>query len=216
MRSVVFYNNKGGVGKMTLAVHCAVRSAVHLGLRTVAVGLDRQGDLLCWLSGGEAMIGDGSVHKHSPNLVAMYSPNQQPNFRFKVDLLVMDSSPSLALAGSVQTDLVVIPVDGRLAVDYLQNALPDLVQSRAKLLVVLNRADAGGKTTLTALRKATERVPNLTVWSKMIPQSPAIKRSSEYYRPVWDTPYGDGSEGDTLLRSLTDDILKLLGLRGRQ
>lgn len=52
MRTVAFYNNKGGVGKTTLAVHVALRAALHHGLRTVAMGLDRQGDLLRWLSGG--------------------------------------------------------------------------------------------------------------------------------------------------------------------
>ena len=48
------------------------------------------------------------------------------NLRLRADLVVMDSSPSLALAGSVRTDLVVVPVDGRLALEDLQNAMPDL------------------------------------------------------------------------------------------
>jgi cellulose biosynthesis protein BcsQ len=215
MKSVAFYNNKGGVGKTTFAVHCALRAALHHRLRTVAVGMDRQGDILRWLSGGEAMVGDGAVHRHSPNLAVVYSPNQQPNFKLNVDLLVLDASPSLALAGTVQADLVVIPVDGRLAVDDLQNALPDLTESRAKLLVVPNRADGGGKTTLAALRRATAKVPNIEVWSSIVPQSPALQRSADYYRPVWETPYGAGSDGDKMMRALCDDILKMLGLRGR-
>jgi cellulose biosynthesis protein BcsQ len=67
MKTVAFYNNKGGVGKTTFAVHFALHAAQNRGLRTVAVGLDRQGDMMRWLSGGEAEIGDGSVYRHSAN-----------------------------------------------------------------------------------------------------------------------------------------------------
>ena len=216
MKSVVFYNNKGGVGKTTFAVHCALRAAVHHRLRTVAIGLDRQGDILRWISGGEVWVGDGTVHQHSPNLTVIYSPNQQPNLRLNADLAVMDSSPSLALAGSVRADLVVVPIDGRLALDDLQNALPDLIESQAKLLVVINRADAGGARTLAALKRACAKVPKLTVWSHPVPDSPAIKRAAEYYRPVWDVPYGEASEGTKIMKALCDDILRTLGLGGHR
>lgn len=216
MNSVVFYNNKGGVGKTTFAVHCALRAALHHRLRTVAIGLDRQGDILRWLSGGEVWVGDGAVHQHSPNLTVIYSPNQQPNLRLNADLVVMDSSPSLALAGSVRADLVVVPIDGRLALDDLQNALPDLIASQAKLLVVMNRADAGGARTLAALERACTKVPKMTVWSALVPDSAAIKRSAEYYRPVWDVPYGENSEGAKALKALCDEILRMLGLGARR
>ena len=53
MKSVVFYNNKGGVGKTIYRSLCALRAAEYHGLRTVAIGLDRQ-DLLRWLSGGDS------------------------------------------------------------------------------------------------------------------------------------------------------------------
>jgi len=215
MRSVVFYNNKGGVGKTTFAVHCALRAAEYHGLRTVAIGLDRQGDVLRWISGGDVSVGDGSVYEHSANLTAIYSPNRQPNLRLHADLVVMDSSPSLALAGSVRTDLVVVPVDGRLALEDLQNAMPDLEESRAQLLVVINRAESGGTKTLSALKRACARVPRLTVWPTPVPDSPAIKRAAEYYRPVWEVPYGETSAGSRVMKALCDDILGMLGLGGR-
>lgn len=212
MKTVAFYNNKGGVGKTTLAVHVALRAALHHGLRTVAMGLDRQGDLLRWLSGGNLSIGDGSVLEHSSNLTAIYSPNQPPNVRLNAHLCVIDAPPSLSLAAKIQTDLWCVPVDGRLALEDLQNALPDLQASNAQILVVINRAEGGGVRTLNALKKACSRVPRVAVWETAIPDSPAIKRAAEYYLPVWEVPYGEASVGSKALKKLADGILQKLGL----
>jgi MinD superfamily P-loop ATPase len=216
MKSVVFYNNKGGVGKTTFAVHCALRAALHHRLRTVAIGLDRQGDILRWISGGEVWVGDGTVHQHSPNLTVIYSPNQQPNLRLNADLAVMDSSPSLALAGSVRADLVVVPIDGRLALDDLQNALPDLIESQAKLLVVMNRADAGGARTLAALKRACAKVPKMTVWSHPVPDSARHQARRRVLPPGVGCALRRNSEGSQGMKALCDDILRTLGLGARR
>lgn len=138
-----------------------------------------------------------------------------PDFKIQADLAVVDTSPSLALAGSVRADLVCMPVDGRLAVDDLQNALPDLIDSQAKLLIVINRADTGGARTLTALKKACSKIPKTTVWATAVPDSPAIKRAAEYYRPVWEVPYGESSAGSRILKELGDGILRLVGFGAR-
>ena len=52
MKTIAFYNNKGGIGKTTFSVHVALYAAKHH-IRTLAVGLDRQGDLCRWLAGGD-------------------------------------------------------------------------------------------------------------------------------------------------------------------
>ena len=216
MRTVAFYNNKGGVGKTTLAVHLALRAAGQHRLRTVAMGLDRQGDMLRWLSGGNLSIGDGSIYEHSPNLTAVYSPNQPPSVRLNADLCVIDAPPSLALAARIQTDLWCVPVDGRLALEDLHNALPDLHASNAKIMVVINRAESGGARTLAALKKACSRTPRIAVWEEAVPDSPAIKRAAEYYQAAWDVPYGETSNGSKILKKLSDGIVQTLGVGGRR
>lgn len=214
MRTATFFNNKGGVGKTTLAVHLALRAATHHRLRTIAQGLDRQGDLLRWLSGGDLSIGDGSIFPYSSNLTAIYSPTEPTSARLTADLVVNDAPPSLALAARIQTNLWCVPVDGRLALDDLHNALPDLHASKADILVILNRADAGGTRTMASLKKACTQTPRIKVWPKAVPDSAAIKRAAEYYRAVWDVPYGETSQGSKAIQELCDGILQMLGLIG--
>lgn len=214
MKTVSIFNNKGGVGKTTLAVHLALYASQQQNLRTVAIGLDRQGDLLRWLSGGNLAVGDGSVFQHSDLLTAIYSPNQQPNLRFNADLCILDAPPSLALAATIFPDLWVVPVDGRLALEDMHNALPDLEASKAKIMVVINRAESGGARTIGALKRAIGQTPKITVWPTPVPDSPAIKRAAEYYRGVWDVPYGQTSDGTKAIKGLCAGILRTVGLGG--
>ena len=137
MRTVAFYNNKGGVGKTTLAVHLALRAAGQHRLRTVAMGLDRQGDMLRWLSGGNLSIGDGSIYEHSPNLTAVYSPNQPPSVRLNADLCVIDAPPSLAL-DKIELALLDHAVSGTAPLD--QRTLAYYLTKIAKLGGYLARA----------------------------------------------------------------------------
>lgn len=214
MKTVAVFNNKGGVGKTTITVHLALYASQQQRLRTVAIGLDRQGDLLRWLSGGNVSIGDGSIYEHSKLLTAIYSPSEQPDFRFNADLCILDAPPSLALAAKLRPELWVVPVDGRLALEDMHNALPDLLASNGKIMLVINRADSGGQRTLAALKKAIGQTPKITVWPEAVPDSPAIKRAAEYYRGVWDVPYGQTSEGNKVLVALCDGILRTVGLAG--
>lgn len=55
MKSLVLFNNKGGVGKTTLTFHIA-HMAARLGLRTVALDYDPQSNLSAVLMGDEALL----------------------------------------------------------------------------------------------------------------------------------------------------------------
>ena len=72
MKVIGVYNLKGGTGKTTISVHLVSALAV-AGYSTLLVGMDRQGDALRWLSGGEANISNGSVLNVRQGLVAVFS-----------------------------------------------------------------------------------------------------------------------------------------------
>lgn len=213
MKTVAVFNNKGGVGKTTLAAHIVYRAEAR-GVRTLALAMDRQGDLPKWLSGGDAGHRDGSVFKFGKHVTVVYSPDAPPRGLTGVDLVVVDTPASIDIAATVTPDLWIAPCDGRMAIEDLGNVLSTMLATGAGVVVVFNRAEAGGVRTLDAMRRAAGRVPHLTIWPDVIPDCGPIKRAGEYYVPAWDTPYGDGSRGAVALMAFADGILDQVGVAG--
>lgn len=65
VKRVAFYNNKGGGGKTTLSAHTALL-AEEWRVNTILACLDRQGNSLVWLSGGDAIAKVDSFYERSP------------------------------------------------------------------------------------------------------------------------------------------------------
>ena len=104
---ISFLNQKGGVGKTTLAVHAAAGLALE-GLNVILVDADPQGSALDWMAA-----------RQKPPLfpvVGMPRPvlhRQVPRLAAGVDAVVIDGPPSLAniaRSAMLASDLVLIPV----------------------------------------------------------------------------------------------------------
>ena len=104
---ISFLNQKGGVGKTTLAIHTAVGVAL-AGHKVVLVDADPQASALDWLASREAEPLFPVVGMPRPVL-----HRQVPDLAGGCDLLVIDGPPSLTditRSAMVASDLVLIPV----------------------------------------------------------------------------------------------------------
>jgi hypothetical protein len=217
MKIVVFYNNKGGVGKTTLAAHLA-RRAEQLKIPTVAVAVDPQADLMRYLIQGDANIRPELIHKVSDHLVVFYSPKKVPAGLTR-DLVIVDMAPAMELAPSIKPNLWVVPVDSRAAADDLMNVIARMEgpEGDPEILIVLNRADAGGQRTLHLLQNGVAKIPGTSVCPYEIPDSAGVKRQGDYYKLVWDDSWARLLEGAIAMQKVCDFILAELGLlKGRK
>lgn len=214
MKTIAVYNNKGGIGKTTFSVHLALYAVKHR-IRTLVVGLDRQGDVCRWLAGGDCELQDGLHFRKGDYLQVIYSPMELPDRIKNYELVIADCPPAVEVVDKLSADLWLVPLDGRLAMENLGNIYPSLKQANGIITLVLNRCDLAGKRVVDGLREAAEQIPNAVVRGEPIPASAAIAKAAEYFRPVWEVPYGRGTLGDRAMQKLCADVLGDCGFEGR-
>lgn len=216
MTLVAVFNNKGGIGKTTFSAHLAIYAASHR-IRTLAIGLDRQGDLVRWLAKGDHDLSSQTYFEYNDYLSVLYSPMMLPSAEdmANYEFIVADCPPNIEVIDTVTADIWLVPLDGRLAMENLGNIYHALRAAEGNIMLVLNRCDMIGKRALEGLKHAAHQIPHATVRKKPIPSSAAIAKAAEYFRPAWEVPYGKGTYGDKALRSLCVEVLEASNLGGR-
>lgn len=223
MKVIGVYNLKGGSGKTTISVHLAMAFA-GAGLPTVLVGMDRQGDAVRWVTGGDMEISNGDfVDVPLPNLAGFFSieeypPALHPSAGAPVSVVVADLPPlppphCAKMLKGVPADLWIVPVDGRLALEDFMSVAEELHDTGGKILIVFNKADGGGKRILTMLQQSAAMIPRVTVWPDTIPQSATIKKAEGMLKNVKEVPFGLDSPGDRALDALALTIVQELGIK---
>ena len=152
------------------------------------------------------------MFQYGHHVTVVYSPDEPPQGLRGADLVVVDTPASIDIAARVSPDLWIAPCDGRMALEDLGNVAGVMLGSGAEVLLVFNRADVGGARTVAAMRRASGRVPHLTVWPDIIPDSGPVKRAGEYYLPAWEVPYGADTQGARALYAFTEGVLDKCGL----
>jgi cellulose biosynthesis protein BcsQ len=214
VKRVAFYNNKGGAGKTTFSVHTAFLAEEWL-LSTFLACLDRQGNSLVWLSGGDGVAREQSFYERSEHLSVIYSPQVMPDLE-NVDVVLADCPPEIEIALTVNPTLWVVPVHGRMGFQGLANVVQDLVASKAEVLVVRNNVGRGGPSVQKSLQEALSHLKGVTIYPEDIIESDTIIRAEEWHEAAWRIPHSSKSKGAAAMKRLCEYILKRCGFSPRK
>lgn len=209
---IAVHNHKGGVGKTTLVAHLAYQAEL-AGVKTLAATIDRQGDLLRWFTRGEGKLQLDTPVEYGNHVTGLYSPDKFPTRLAKnFELTLVDTSPqSDVTSGIVEPDLWIVPVDNRSAIENLATILPAMLKM-APAILVFWKADAGGLAALRVLQDAARLLDNIEIYEEVVPDCGPLARTQTRYRPVWEVPFGEGSEAHQIVVRFANHIFKRAGV----
>ena len=210
-KTIGIYNNKGGVGKTMMTSHLAIY-AEYQEIPTIAVCIDRQGDLYRFLSNGNGVLKDDTFYERSKFLSVVYSPMKVPKFQ-NVDLVLVDCPPAIEIALTFNPSLWLVPVHGRLGFENMHNVLGELAATGADILIMMNMSGRGGKRMDLELRKAIASTPKAKLCEVIVPEADAITRTTDFFKAVWDVPYGKDTAASITMESFCRSVLSGCGFK---
>lgn len=212
MVTICVWSRKGGVGKTMLSVHLAAGLSDR-GHSVTLIDTDTQRNAMQWITQYQAACTDderrdaGGVH-----VVSCSAGGRDGDALARAvagclddDVTVVDCPPSERPVGvAAASDLVVVPVVGRLSVE----GAVDIVRGCRHAVIVPNmvRDTAWSASDVRAAAKLGARVLSA------IPQSDTVRRAEQIGSLVGDAPYGEGSVVALALESLVEEVADAAGL----
>jgi len=212
MNIVTFYNHKGGSGKTTLAYHTCLL-AEELGIRTVAVSVDTQGDMIKWLTRGAAVRRD-RIYEVGKHVTAVYSPDEFParllTGNAKLVLVDMDSRDDNPKR-LPYSHLWLMPIHNRFSMENSLNVLEamNVPKDGTGRFWVHNRVGYGGQRHKHAVLHAIQQ-KLVETWPVSIIDAEAVERAIMKYEPAWKHAMIKDSQIERDLRAFALSVFKTL------
>ncbi len=215
---ISFLNQKGGVGKTTIAIHVAVTLIQHK-YRVLLVDADPQGSVLDW-SETRREVSDHTPIQ-SPSVIGLPKKTlhkELPNFTSSFDYIIIDGPPrayEITRSAIVASDLVVIPIQPSPYDIWAAQEIIELVneatlfKKNLKAVFMVNRKivnTAIGRDVFSTLEEF-----KLPVLKSVVSQRIAFAETAAQGKTVMDENKGGNPLAYKEILDLTNEIMEVLG-----
>lgn len=202
---ICIYNNKGGVGKTTLASSIGFR-AIEKQQNIVVVDADPQYNTMKLLTrdnfNGEDYVELGSIQL----LCGLKDAERYENS----DFLVIDAPPEYDFCHKVKdVDVWIVPIRGRFSLDGATNVLSTLKslgRNNERLVFVVMQSD--GNTDIGKMQIEEAKKLGIELFKYAIGKHISFEKAEMMCCPVWDVPYSVRSGSVQALQLFTDWVLQ--------
>jgi cellulose biosynthesis protein BcsQ len=200
---VCCYNNKGGVGKTTLASAIGFR-AFELNISLTLIDLDKQDCTMKWISGdnwdGSESYQKGSVYV-TKNIEDVYENS---------NLTVVDAPPEFDFVEKIdKVDVWVVPVKGRFSLDGASNVLSNLralKRGNERVVFVSNMTEVNTEIGAKQIKEAQSL--GVELFKYPIHRHLSFDKAEDLCCPVWRVPYSLRSASVQALNMFSNWVIK--------
>lgn len=208
---ILVHNHKGGTGKTMLAVHLAEHLA-RRGQKWCLWDADPQANAMSWVT-GHRWQGEPSIRIPGENGRADLIATVDLEGMELPERLIADTPPAESLIENLsrrislnERDLVVCPVNGRLAIDGAIKVAEEVAPTGCRVALVPNLTDPRDGHAREEIRAIEELTAveglNVEVFQLAIPRNEKYMREAELKGvPIWDLPYAERTHTAKALRA---------------
>lgn len=203
--NIAVYNNRGGVGKTTIASSIAFR-AIERNKELVLIDADKQSNAMKWVSNDD-LTGEDHFRLNEVDVIRKTDNIELDEYEDK--MVVIDCPPEFGFIERImgKLDVILVPLRGRFSVDGGMSTLTiqRTIDSDTRVIFIPNQLRKNHKVS----NRQLEEIHRLGIETFKFPidSNQYVEQAEELCVAVWNIPYSVRSGAVNNLKFLSDWVL---------
>lgn len=203
--NIAVYNNRGGVGKTTIATSIAFR-AIEKNRELVFIDADKQSNGMKWIS-NDNWTGDDHFRLNEVDVIRKTDNIRLDEYENK--MVIIDCPPEFGFVEKIigKLDVILVPLRGRFSLDGGMTTLTiqKSIDENTRVIFIPNQLRKHHKVSDRQLQEIHRL--GIETFKFPISSHQSFEQAEELCIPVWNVPYSIRSEAVSNIKFLADWVL---------